>query len=348
MSAPTEIGPAPGAPVAPATPPRVRRPVVDFLVRRIALGVLTLVASSILIFLATNALPGNVAQVVLGRDATPERLAALESSLGLDRPLVERYVSWLVGALHGDLGRSAVAMAQSAPETSVSVLIAGPLLNSSVLALIAAVLLIPLSLAVGVFAAVRAGRPSDHVLSYVTLAFGALPEFVLGTLLIVVFSSWLGLLPPVSLLGPSETPLSHPVGLVLPVLTLLGVAVAFSSRQVRAGMIRALRSEHVKTARLNGLAERRIRYRYGLRTSLATSVQSFAQSIQYLFGGIIVVEALFTYPGIGTALINAVLRRDVTQVQGIALLLAAAYIVINILADLVVLLVVPKLRTGAR
>jgi peptide/nickel transport system permease protein len=333
--------------VAGAAPPRRgRHPVVGFLARRVAAGVGTLVLASALIFVATNALPGDVAQIVLGKYATPARVTALRHELNLDHPLVVRYADWLGGAVHGDLGQSAVELANGAPSAPVAHIIKTPLRNSAILALCATVLLIPLSLLVGTAAAVRAGRASDYAVSYTALVIGSLPEFVVGTFLIAVFFSTLDLLPPVALVPPGASPLDNTEALVLPVLTLLFVSLAFSARQVRSGVIEVLRQDFVTMARLSGLAERRVLLRYVLRNALAPSVQIFAQSLQYLFGGIIIVEAVFTYPGIGQLLVESVSERDVTLVQGITLVLAAAYIAINIVADLIVVFLVPKLRTG--
>jgi peptide/nickel transport system permease protein len=324
------------------------RGALAFVVRRVATGILTLLVATVLIFAATNALPGNVAQTVLGHNSTPAAVAHLDKELGLNHSLAYRYVHWLGGVVHGDLGKSAVAVAQSEPITSVASIISTPLRNSLILALIAFVLLLPLSLVLGTLAAVKAGRPRDYVISYLALIFGALPEFVLGTLLIVLFFNVLDLLPPVSLVAPGTSPLASPDKLILPVLTLLGVSVAFCARQVRAGVVASLRQDYVTMARLGGIRERRVLSRYALRNALAPSVQSFAQSLQYLFGGIIIVETLFDYPGVGQALVVAVQARDVTEVAGITFVLAAAYIAINIFADLLVVFLVPKLRTGLR
>jgi peptide/nickel transport system permease protein len=327
---------------------RGRHPLMAFVVRRVAIGAVTLLVASFLIFLATNALPGNVAQTVLGRNAKPALIVKLDHELGLNRPVLSRYGTWVGGLFHGNLGKSAVAAVQGNPQTSVTSLIGTPLRNSLVLAVIAMVLLVPLALLLGTLAAVHAGRFGDYTVSYSSLVVGALPEFVLGTLLIVVFFTVFGLLPPVSLLPPGTSPFAHVNELVLPVLTLLGVSLAFTARQVRAGVLATLGEDYVTIARLSGLRERRVLWRYAMRNALAPSVQSFAQALQYLFGGIIVVETLFAYPGIGLALVQAVSVRDLTEVQGITLVLAAAYIAINIVADLIVVLLVPKLRTGMR
>jgi peptide/nickel transport system permease protein len=193
---------------------------------------------------------------------------------------------------------------------------------------------------------VQAGRAGDYVVSYASLVLGALPEFVLGTFLILIFFSQLNWLPPVARVPPGTSPLDDVRSLVLPIMTLVLVALAFCARQVRAGVVEALRQDYVKMARLNGLPERRVLWRYALRNALAPSIQTFAQAVQYLFGGIIVVEALFAYPGIGSLLVQSVSLRDVTEVQAIAVVLATVYILINIVADLLVVLLIPKLRTG--
>jgi peptide/nickel transport system permease protein len=212
---------------------------------------------------------------------------------------------------------------------------------------VTALLMVPLALVFGVLAAVRAGRPLDHAISVSSLAIIALPEFIIGSLLVLVFFSWLDVLPPVSLVTPGESPLAHPDALVLPVLTLLGASLAASIRMVRAGMVEALAADYVQTARLNGLPESMVVRRYALRNALAPSVQVFAQNIQYLVGGIVVTEYLFSYPGLGKELVEAVAIRDVREVQSVAVLIAAVYVGLNILADLLVVLLVPKLRTQA-
>lgn len=331
---------------APAFARRRPAPVARFIARRLAAAALTLIALSFILFLATNALPGNVADVVLGKNASPARVAVLERQLGLDRPLMARYWSWATNFVQGNLGQSAVELAQGAKKAPISALIGSPLRNSFILAAIAAVLLLPLALLAGTVAAVREGKLADHAVSYTGLVLVAMPEFVLGTFLILIFFTQLHLLPPVTLVPPGANPLDHPKALVLPVLTLLGVSMAFCARQVRAGVIEVLRQEYVMAARLGGLRERRVLWRYALRNALAPSVQSFAQTLQYLLGGIIVVEALFAYPGIGQLFVQAVQARDVTEVLAIAMILAAIFIVINIIADLIVVLLIPKLRTS--
>ena len=323
-----------------------RHPVAAFLARRLAAGLVTLLAASFFIFFATNVLPGNVAEAVLGKTATPAAVAQLDHKLHLNRPFLARYGSWLGDALTGNLGQSAVQLAQGATSAPVVSEIGTPARNSLILAGLTILLMIPLTILLGVIASLRVGRWTDHAISMTSLVVGSLPEFVFGTLLILVFFNEFKLLPPVALLAPGQSPLSHATILVLPVLTLLGVTLAAGIRQIRAGMVEVMQHDYVTLAQINGLSPRRILWRYGLRNALGPSVQITAQNIQYLIGGIIIVESVFDYPGLGTFLWNAVTTRDVTQVEGVALLLAAVYILINIFADLIVVFLVPKLRTG--
>lgn len=320
--------------------------VLHFLLRRIGAAILTLLAASILIFLATNVLPGNAAEVILGRSAQPAVLHHLEAELGLRRSEVARYFSWLNGMLHGNFGTSAVAVIEGRPDASISDSLGSPLADSGILAGITAVLLIPLTLGLGALAGLQAGRRLDQMISMPSLVAGGLPEFVTGTILIFFFFTLLNLLPPVALLSPGQSPFSSIKALVLPVLTLLAVAVGAGIRQVRAGMVEVLQQDFILFARLNGISRRRVVLRYALRNALAPSVQIIAQNLQYLVGGIIIVESIYSYPGIGTYLVQAVTSRDVNEVQAAAIILAALYISINIVADLIVIFLVPRLRTS--
>jgi peptide/nickel transport system permease protein len=328
-------------------PRRRSSPVVAFLVRRVFGAVIALLAASVLIFGAVQVLPGNAASAVLGRNASPQAIHILEHQMHLDQPLVSRYLQWLGGFVHGNLGDSSVALAQGATHAPISHLISGPIKNSLILAALTALLMIPLSLGLGVLAAVRAGKPTDHVISLSSLAAISMPEFVIASLLVALFFVALRLLPPVAIVPPGGDPLSSPKQLVLPVATLLFASLAAGVRMVRAGMVEVLQTEYVQAARLNGLPERRVLWRYGLRNGLAPSVQVLAQNLQYLIGGIIVVESVFGYPGIGSTLVEAVQNRDATVVQSVAMLIALAYVLINLLADLLVVLLVPKLREPA-
>jgi peptide/nickel transport system permease protein len=319
--------------------------VVRFILTRLGAGLVTLFIVSVLIFLCTSVIPGDAVTVILGKNGTPETVAALQARLGLDVPLHQQYLDWLGGMVRGDLGDSAVALAQQQPDPSIASTIHDPLVNSLILGTITALLLVPLTLLLGALAGMKADRPLDHAISTPSLVLAGLPEFVTGALLIYVMFTVLDVLPPVSLVAPGESPLATPKILVLPVLTLLIVAVGSGVRQVRLGMIESLQTDCVQFARLNGIRNRRVLTRYGMRNAVANSVQTIAQNLQYLVGGIIVVESVFAYPGIGIYLVNAVVARDANKILAASIILAVLYTIINIIADLLVVFLVPKLRT---
>jgi peptide/nickel transport system permease protein len=338
-------GPAPESPPVPAGPRSRSHPVLFFVLKRVGAALITLLVVSVLIFICVSVIPGNAVTVILGKNGTPKTVAALEAQLGLNRPLIEQYFSWLGGMLHGSLGNSAVALAQHQPNPSIASTLVDPLTNSLLLGGIAAILLIPLTLLLGAAAGIKADKLLDHTISAPSLVLAGLPEFVTGALLIYIFFTVLHVLPPVSLVAPGASPLSTPNILVLPVLTLLVVAVGSGVRQTRLGMIEVLQTDFVQFARLNGISERRVLVRYGMRNAVANSIQTIAQNLQYLVGGIIVVESVFAYPGIGVYLVNAVLARDTNKILAASIILAALYTAINIVADLLVVFLVPRLRT---
>jgi peptide/nickel transport system permease protein len=331
---------------------RSRHPLMVFLARRILIGLLLLVVMSFLVFLAMNLLPGDAARAMLGAKATPEQISTVHRQLGLDRPLLIRYGDFLGNLLHGNLGTSLTGSADplagstgKIAQTRVSSIIAEPARNTLVLGVLAVVILIPLSLVLGVLAGIRPGRLLDRLISNVTLVGLAIPDFIAGMLLILLFAVKLGWLPPASLLAPGADPLAHPDMLVLPVATLVIVSVGFTTRQVRAGLARAMNSDYVDMARLNGIPEGRVVRQWGLRNAIAPAIQSFAQIIGYLLGGVVLVEYVFSYPGIGYGFVQYVNARDLPTVQAVAVIVAAIYVGLNIVADLLVILVVPRLRT---
>jgi peptide/nickel transport system permease protein len=317
-----------------------RHPLVAFIARRIAAGCVLFVIASALIFAATSVLPGDAAYAILGRGADPQALAAVRDELGLDRPAVERYGDWLGGFVQGDLGQSLTA------QQSVSSLIDERIVNTAILALATLLVMLPLALILGVLAGSRVGRPTDHVISLGSLAAIALPDFVVGTVLVFLFAVTMKLFPPVSLVETGSTALADPSVLVLPVATLVVVGVAYMVRMLRAGMSEVMASEYIEAARLNGIDERSVIFGHALRNALAPTVQVVALTLQWLLGGIFVVETVFGYPGIGQGLVEAVVARDIPTVQSVAMLIAIAYITINIVADVLVVLLIPKLRTA--
>jgi peptide/nickel transport system permease protein len=311
--------------------------------RRLALGLLTLWLVSLLVFAATLALPGDAAQAILGREATPERLAALRDQLNLDEPVVTQYLKWLGGILTGDLGNSA------ATQQPVSELLSDRVGNSLFLVVVSAAVAVPLSILVGVWTAMRRDRPADHIVSTGSLILASLPEFVIGIALILLFATEVfHAFPAVSLLGPGEKAWDDPKVVVLPAATLVLAVVPYISRIMRGSMVEVLESEYVTMATLKGLPRRIVIWRHAVPNAIVPAIQVTALQLAYLAGGVVVVEFVFSYPGIGAALVEAVGNRDMPVVQTVTMLAAGIYVGLNILADVATILVTPKLRTAAR
>jgi peptide/nickel transport system permease protein len=311
-----------------------------FIVRRLLLGIVVLILVSVVVFLATQALPGDPARAILGRLATPASLDALRKQLHLNRPVFDQYLSWVSGLLHGNPGRS---LAQPEPVTT---LLAPKLVNSAVLVLISAVVSIPLSIAIGSWAALRREKVFDVLSSNLLLALAAVPEFIVAVVLVILFATTvLNVLPAVSNIPPGSRPWDSPSLLVLPVLTLVIAVAPYVARIMRASMIEVLESDYVEMARLKGLPERTVLVRHALPNALGPVFQVIALNLAYLAGGIIVVEYVFNYTGIGSALRDAVVNHDLPVVQTLAMLIAGLYVVLNLLADVATIMVTPRLRT---
>lgn len=315
--------------------------VTRMILRRLLVSVLVLFVVSLLVFAATLLLPGDPARAILGQQATPERVAALTQQLGLDRPVWERYLGWLGGVLTGDLGYSA------ATQGPVTELLGGRIAASGVLLVLTAVVATPVALALGAWAAVRRGTRTDSALSGSSLVLAALPEFVIGVLLVVLFAtSVLQVLPSVTIARPGEPVWSRPEQLVLPVLTLALVVIPYVVRMTRATLSETFDTGFVEMARLKGLPERTVLLRHAVPHTIGPVAQVLALQLAWLAGGVVVVEFLFRYPGIGQALIDAVNNRDVQVVQAISMLIAAFYIVVNLAADVAGILADPRIRTS--
>ncbi|WP_409180892.1 ABC transporter permease [Amycolatopsis sp. VS8301801F10] len=299
-----------------------------WLARRLALGVLVLLLVSILVFLVTQALPGDVARIILGKDATAEQVSALRRQLGLDQPLVTQYGRWLGGLLTGDPG---VSLQNREPVAEIL----GPrIVNSFTLGFLSMALILPLSVAAGVLSAARRDSFADKAFVAVTSLSMALPPFVVGMLLIAFFAtSMLGVLPGVSDIPPGDLPWWHPAELVLPVATLTFMGVMYLGRLVRASVIDALDSEYTQMAVLKGLRRRRILFRHALPNAIAASLPAAGLVAAVTITGVVVVEYVYSYPGLGTALVSAVNSHDLPVVQACVLILAATYYLCNLLAD---------------
>lgn len=318
----------------------VKVPIIKFLVKRVFLGVLTLFIVSLLIFGVTQALPSDPAEAILGREATPEALAALRSDYGLDMPLINQYGSWLGGVLTGDMGTSYATM------MPVGEYISPRIGASFFLLLIAAVGSIPLSIIIGANAALRRDRKFDTSSSLISLILAAMPEFVVGTILTVIFSTTIWqVLPAVTYLEVGAPPWSDLKGLTLPVLTLLIAVTPYVSRVMRAAMVEVLESDYVEMARLKGMDERTVLWRHAMPNAVGPAFQVIALNLAYLAGGVIIVERLYNFPGIGSALADAVRSRDLPVIQFLALVIAGVYVLTNLLADIGTVLVTPRLRT---
>jgi peptide/nickel transport system permease protein len=311
-----------------------------FILRRLLLGLIVLILVSVLVFLATQALPTDPARAILGRSATPASLAALRRQLHLDRPVIEQYWTWVTGLLHGNLGTSLAA------QEPVSTLLAPKLVNSAVLVALAAVLSIPLSIAIGAYAALKREKAFDQASSNLLLALAALPEFVVGLVLVILFATTvLHVLPAVSTIPPGSRPWNNWLALILPTLALVIAVAPYVARIMRASMIEVLESDYVEMARLKGLPERTVLIRHALPNALGPVFQVIALNLAYLAGGIIFIEVVFNYTGVGGAIAEAVVNHDLPVIQALAMLIAAVYVILNLLADVATILVTPKLRT---
>ena len=338
----SDTTPPPGAPdraLSPARSGARSHPLLDVLLKRAAVGVLTLWLVSILVFAATQVLPGNAAYAVLKNTATPQRLRALEAQMHLTRPAVVQYWAWLSGLLHGNLGMSLVS------NTSVSSLVGGRIVNSAVLVVAAGVIGTLLGVALGVLAAARRDSVLDHVLSVGALAITAMPEFVVAVFLVVLFAALIWhFFPAVSVFPPGVAPWSSPSKMVLPVATLVIVIVPYVFRMMRAAMIDALESDYVEMARLKGLPRWRVLLVHALPNGIAPTIQVVGLNFLYLAGGVVVVEYVFNYPGLGSELVSAVSDSDIPVIQFIVLILAAFYVAVNILTDVISLAATPRRR----
>jgi peptide/nickel transport system permease protein len=319
-------------------------PLLKLILIRLGLGVLTLFLVSVVVFVATQALPGDTARAILGREAANvERYEALREQLGLNEPVAMQYINWLGGVVTGDLGDSLVQ------DTPVTELLARRVANTAVLVLLAALLSIPLSLLFGSLSALRRDSKFDVSVSIGSLSLAALPEFVIGIVLILLFATQVfNWLPAVSRIDPDEPIYMQLELFILPAITLTLAVAPYITRILRASMIEVLESEYVMMARLKGLVERIVLWRHALPNALAPALQVTALNLAWLAGGVVVVEYLFGFPGIGSALVDAVANRDMPMVQAVCLIIAGVYVVANLTADILTILVSPRLRTGLR
>ena len=292
---------------------------LKLVLQRLALGLLSLFAVSVIIFLAVGMLPGDIAQAMLGQSATPETVAAFRAQLGLDLPPLTRFAQWLLRLLHGDLGAS---LANQRP---IAELIGARLGNTLSLAALAALVSVPTALVLGMLAALYRNSWFDRMLNTSALSAVSFPEFFVAYLLILVFSVKLGWFPSLSNLAPDATFGTILERSVLPVTTLSLVVIAQMMRMTRASLINLLASPYIEMARLKGISQSRIIWKHALPNALAPIVNVIALNLAYLVVGVVVVEVVFVYPGLGQLLVDSVSKRDIPVVQGCSMIFAASY-----------------------
>jgi len=307
---------------------------------RILLSLLTLLLVSLIIFAAVEVLPGDVATRILGREATAGSLAALRAQLHLEDPATLRYLRWLGGIVRGDFG---FALTSARP---ISVILAPKLFNTLILALAAFLLYLPLAIIPALIQAIRRDRPVDHGLSVVTLVLLSTPDFLLATILLFIFVMTAGLLPSMSIVDETSTFTEYLRAIALPALTLAIVMAAYAVRMLRDNLIEVLDSEYVRMAELKGLSRRRVLLRHALPNALIPSLNITALNVGYVIGGVVVVEKVFSYPGLGSQLVNALQLLDYPLFEATVLIAAGFYIVANMLADIGSILLNPRLRSG--
>jgi peptide/nickel transport system permease protein len=311
-----------------------------FLLRRLGLMLLTLWLLTLIVFFGGQILPGDPARATLGNLAAPSAVQALDHQLGVDRPLITRYLSWLGGLLHGDLGTS------YAYRTAVEPFIRAALINSVKLAALAFVIVVPLGIIGGVIAALYVGRGTDRIISVTGLSLSSVPEFVSGIVLIVIFGVELKWLPVTASAGAGSSVLNQFRHLILPAIPLVFVLFGYIARMARAGTIEALNSDYTRTATLKGLPETTVIRRHVLRNSLLPTITVIATQTGYLIGGLVVVETLFNYQGLGNLIYKAAVAKDFPMLEAGVLVIGVVYVVATLIADLLLTWLNPRLRIG--
>lgn len=309
-----------------------------FLADRLAMAALTLLLLSVLVFFGGQVLPGDIGRALLGPFADARAVANLNHELGADQPLLTQYLSWMAGMARGDLG---ISYAFRAP---VGPFVASALGNSLKLAALAFILVVPLALLAGIFAALREGRPTDRIISVLGLSLSVMPEFVSGIVLILVFGVWLRWLPIAATWPVGAGPLTQVRYLLLPAMPLFLVLFGYLARMARAGTIEALGSDYTRTAILKGLPRRVVIWRHVLRNALLPTITVIATQTGYLIGGLIVVETLFRYQGIGSLIYSAAKSKDFPMLQAGVLVVGAVFIAATLIADILSTLLNPRLR----
>jgi len=311
---------------------------IPLLIRRFLLGIATIWIISVLVFAGTEILPGDVATAILGQSATPEAVAAIRENLGLDRPAVVRYGIWLAKMLRGDMGTS---LATNRPIASI---ILDRLKNTFFLAAITAIFSVPISVILGIISAGKPDKLLDRSISILSLVAISAPEFFTGSILVIIFAVSLHVLPSISYISETTTPLGVIKAMVLPMLTLTAAMLAHMTRMTRAAILEVLRSPYIEMAILKGVPKKRIIFRHAIPNALGPIINVIALNLGYLVAGVVIVEVIFAFPGLGRLMVDAVTSRDVPMVQSVAMIFCSVYVGVNLMADLLVLATNPRLR----
>lgn len=317
----------------------MNRYMLFLIARRAGAGILTLLIVSAVVFFITSMLPGDAAQMILGQNATPETVAALRQQLGLDQPLLVRYFSWLGGMLQGDFGTS------FASHLPVLQLVEQRIPATLELAGITTVICVPLALVIGILAAMNRGTALDRFLVISTMATVAVPEFLVATVAVLIFAVKLHWVAAMSFGSPDMDLVSYLKAYALPVLTLCCVLVAQMARMTRAAIINQLDSPYLEMALLKGVSPLRAVLRHALPNAVGPIANAISLSLSYLFGGVIIIESIFSYPGLASALVDAVSNRDLPVVQLCVMMFAACYLVLLLAADILTIAFNPKWRS---
>ena len=313
---------------------------VVFVLKRLGLAVFSLIVLSVIVFFAGRVLPGNPGRAVLGPYAPESAVRIFDRQLGLNRPLLDQYWSWVSGFVRGDMGISFQY------HSAVKPFVTSALLNSAKLASLAFVVVVPLGIAGGVVAALNVGRPVDRIISIVGLTAATLPEFVSGIVVIEVLGIWLKALPISASAGSGVSFLTQVHHLIMPTIPLVLVLFGYIARMARAGTVEALQSDYARTATLKGMRKSRIVVRHVLRNSLLPTITVVATQTGYLMGGLVVIETLFNYQGIGDLIYKAAQAKDFPMLEAGILVIGVVYMSATLIADIAYSLLNPRLRIG--
>lgn len=312
--------------------------ITEILARRLVIGVATLLFVSVLVFIGTEILPGDVANAILGRGATPELIAQVRDRLGLDEPLLTRYWVWLTRTLSGDLG---ISLANG---TDIGTEIAARGINTIILSVSTAVIAVPLAVTLGLWAATRPGGLVDRVISSVSLTLISFPDFLVAVALVTIFAVKLGWLPAIASIRPSYDFWDWVRVLILPVTALTFTILAHMVRMTRSAVLNVLSSPAIEMAILKGVPRRRLLVRHALPNAFGPIINVIALNLAYLVSGVVVIETLFNFPGLGRFMVEAVTNRDVPIVQACAMIFCSVYVVLNLTADILAIIVNPRVR----